>query len=137
MIFLRKFFVFLFISSFVFCIFSCKNNSITREKGWQFEAINHSDSTAIPHTAIVFFDENTNYTVDTFCGNFRSLPRYLLREDLPDSAIAVCKGEWLGAPKWVCAVAQNGGVVFMEADEDNAYYNDDDNELPLNFRLLR
>ncbi len=106
------------------------------EKGWQFEAINQSDSAAAPRTAILFSTEKANYTVDTFCGKFHSLPRYLLREDLPDSTVAVCKGVWLGAPKWVCAVAQNGGIVFMQADEDNAYFNDDDNELPLIFRDL-
>ncbi|MEY4927988.1 MAG: hypothetical protein RI894_2424 [Bacteroidota bacterium] len=116
---------------------SCKNSLFPPKNVWQFETVTLADTSSIPRTLVRYADDKTVHTLDTFCGTFAALPRYLNREDLPDSVVAVCKGQWLGAPKWLCAAQKNGATVFYEADEDNGYYNDDDNELPLTFKLLQ
>ena len=126
---------------FLFCVLflmqSCKSNPFSGEARWIFSAIPATDSASVPRTIVSCSINRKNYSIDTFCGTFAALPRYLQREDLPDSTIAVCRGQWLGAPKWLCATMQNGKPVFYEADEDNGYYNDDENELPLAFRKFR
>lgn len=122
------------------CFFSCKNQLATSENGWHFERHYEADSSRVSETEIIFFDTKNNkkasksYYLGCFPAKFTSLPRYLKREDLPDSAVSVCRGQWLGSVKWLCAAQKNGTTLFYEADEDPNFYGEEDAELPLVFR---
>ena len=111
----------------------------TSENGWHFECTYETDSSRVSETEVVFFDIKNNknavknYYLGRFPAKFTVLPRYLEREDLPDSAISVCRGQWLGSAKWLCAAQKNGNTVFYEADEDPNFYGEEEAELPLVF----